>query len=307
MHIELYSLFGVSFLLTGLTTGICASFLLDVLLKERVDVTQLTQYSRNRILKLRSSSTLYWAFEPVLEKLASVPVIRKLVRYKDLDRYVAAGGCKLPFRTNELVGILVLRVGITSLLAICFSLWMIGGLITSLFLAGLTGLFVFWSSYRKIARGASNRIREINRRLPFVVDLLSMQIQAGSSFRQAFAIVTKELGDHPMGVEFRRVVSQAERGVALNQALENMQLRLGGGPVKELVYSIQYSTRRGTPIALTLTNFAEQMRIKRTQFAEKLAGKAQVNIAFPVFMIMGACLLIILAPFVIQVFENSPF
>ena len=88
MQIELYSLFGVSFLLTGAMSAVCAYLLIEIFFLERVDVFQLTQHSRERILKLRTSSLLYWAFEPILESLATVPLIRKLARYDQLDKWV---------------------------------------------------------------------------------------------------------------------------------------------------------------------------------------------------------------------------
>ena len=42
------------------------------------------------------------------------------------------------------------------------------------------------------------------------------------------------------------------------------------------------------------------MRLKRSQWAEKAAGTAQVNIVLPGMVIMIACLIIIGAPFILE-------
>ena len=70
--------------------------------------------------------------------------------------------------------------------------------------------------------------------------------------------------------------------------------------VAELVFSINKGEEFGTPLAQTFRIQADQMRLKRTQWAEKAAGAAQVAIVLPGMIIMIACLLIIGAPFVLS-------
>ena len=69
--------------------------------------------------------------------------------------------------------------------------------------------------------------------------------------------------------------------------------------VAELVFMINKGNEFGTPMAQTFRLQAEQMRLKRSQWAEKAAGTAQVNIVLPGMVIMIACLIIIGAPFIL--------
>lgn len=151
------------------------------------------------------------------------------------------------------------------------------------------------------------RLNQITRRLPHATDLLAMQLTAGSSFHQAFSLIACELKEHALGEEFSRVIRDISRGMSLDDSLELLQERLPVSDIKEFSNSIQTSQRRGTPLAKTLGNLAEQMRRRRTERAETAAGKAQANITFPGLVIMGACLLILLAPFVLQAIQENPF
>jgi hypothetical protein len=51
---------------------------------------------------------------------------------------------------------------------------------------------------------------------------------------------------------------------------------------------------------------AEQLRRKKSQWVEAAAGRAQAHITFPGLVIMCACLLIALAPFVIDAGLQAP-
>jgi tight adherence protein C len=76
--------------------------------------------------------------------------------------------------------------------------------------------------------------------------------------------------------------------------------------VSELVFAINKSDELGTPIAQTLAELADQMRLKRQQWGEKVAGEAQVKIMFPGILIMLACIIVILAPILLAaLFELS--
>jgi tight adherence protein C len=55
----------------------------------------------------------------------------------------------------------------------------------------------------------------------------------------------------------------------------------------------------GTPLADTMRTQAEQIRLKRSQWAEKAAEESKVALVFPAMIIMVACLAIVVAPFIL--------
>jgi pilus assembly protein TadC len=56
----------------------------------------------------------------------------------------------------------------------------------------------------------------------------------------------------------------------------------------------------GTPLADILQTQANQMRQKRTQWAEKASAESEVALVFPAMLIMLGCLILIAAPFVLS-------
>jgi hypothetical protein len=48
-----------------------------------------------------------------------------------------------------------------------------------------------------------------------------------------------------------------------------------------------------------MRNQADQMRLKRSQWGEKAAAEAQVQMTFPAMIVMLACMLLVLGPFVL--------
>ena len=93
----------------------------------------------------------------------------------------------------------------------------------------------------------------------------------------------------------------------MRASLEEFQERLGDKDVDEMVFSIVKAEELGTPLSKIFLSQADQIRLKRSQWAEVAAGKAQTMITFPGLLIMFACLLIVTAPFVIDAIHNSPF
>jgi tight adherence protein C len=69
---------------------------------------------------------------------------------------------------------------------------------------------------------------------------------------------------------------------------------------KDLIGAIIQGETLGTPLAKSLRVQAEQLRLKRSQWAEKAAEESKVALVFPAMLIMAACLAIVVAPFVLS-------
>jgi len=279
---------------------------LGIVLMPRVNLGDLTQQNSQRIQTLRENSHLYRLFETVLPQLASVRLLRTLTRSDILKKHIASGASDLPFTVDEMVGWVFIR-GLAIAFASGAMLCLIGmtgcGLIVGILMACFYPCwFARWDNQK-----TNERWNQISKRLAHATDLLAMQLNAGASFRNSFSLITKELAGHPLGNEFQRVIRDTEQGMSLRESLNQLQTRIPTNDVRDFVGAIQSSQRRGTPLAKTLNNLAEQMRRYRTERAERAAGEAQANITFPGLIMMGACLLVLLAPFVLQLIEENPF
>ena len=143
---------------------------------------------------------------------------------------------------------------------------------------------------------AKSRLRAIKMRLPFVIDLLALMLEAGSTFNDALRTVVRENLNHPLGSELARVERQVLAGRPRCEALSSLYERLGDEDIREIVFAVNKGEELGTPLADILRNQADQLRLKRSQWCEKAAAEAQVKMSFPGLLVMGACILIIMAP-----------
>src|SRR5262249_12942364 len=147
---------------------------------------------------------------------------------------------------------------------------------------------------------AVRRRKRVLERLPFALDLMALMMEAGGNFPECLAAAVQENANHPLGEEFGEVLREINLGRTRKEALEGLKERLRDDDVSELVFALVKGDELGTPLAQTLRTQATQMLLKRSQTVEKEAAEAQVMIVFPGMVIMVACLLIIIAPFLLQ-------
>ncbi|MBX7106890.1 MAG: type II secretion system F family protein, partial [Gemmataceae bacterium] len=163
---------------------------------------------------------------------------------------------------------------------------------------GLLGLFVvpmvLLYDLRSKARAYVTQARD---RLPFTLDLMTLVLEAGAgTLPVCIERAASENGDHPLGVEFRRVLTGLEQGAAQAQLLNELDRRLADPDVRELVATLNTAEERGIPLRDALRSQAERMRKRQVQWLEKSAEEAKVHITWPALVVMLACLLIIAAP-----------
>jgi tight adherence protein C len=132
------------------------------------------------------------------------------------------------------------------------------------------------------------------------IDLLTLMIEVGGNFQESLQMVAERLQTTPLGSELNKIISDTAAGTPRREALRGFAERVDDDDARELVFAIVQGEELGTPLAAILRRQANQMRQKRSQWAEKAAEEAQVNIVFPAMVIMVACLIIVAAPFIIN-------
>jgi tight adherence protein C len=136
--------------------------------------------------------------------------------------------------------------------------------------------------------------------MPYLLDLLTLLIEAGATFLQALEQSVHELEGHAAAVEFGRVLADMNMGKTRTEALESLRQRLSDDDVTSVVGSIIQAEELGTPLARIFRMQADVLRIKRTQRAESIAGEAGVKMLLPGILVMASTALIILGPFVMN-------
>ena len=136
--------------------------------------------------------------------------------------------------------------------------------------------------------------------MPFLLDLLTLLMEAGSTVLAALRQAVEEFEGHPVAEEFGRVLADMNLGKTRAEAFEAMRARLDDDEITSIIGSVLQGEQLGTPLAHIFRTQADVLRIKRTQRAEMIAGEAGVNMLLPGVLVMVATVLIIVGPFLMN-------
>ncbi len=271
------------------------------------EISDAYNYDEMRFKQLRAASWTFRHGERLLLQFASWYRIRelsqrasmtddaKLTRGQVVEQAVGLVYPKVPWKSEEFLALRLteslLVGGMTTIL-----LWNLVEPVTG----AVFGLVFGWTYYELQVQSIiedGKRVRDlIRQRLPFVMDLMALTRGAGASFIESIETATRENDDHPIGDALGEVLRLLAHGRTQQQAMNGLADKVNEETVSELVFAINKADELGTPIAQTLAELADQMRLKRQQWGEKVAGEAQVKIMFPGIVIMVACIIVIIAP-----------
>ncbi|SEU18523.1 type II secretion system F family protein [Stigmatella erecta] len=141
----------------------------------------------------------------------------------------------------------------------------------------------------------------ISRALPYNLDLLTLSVEAGLDFTAALSKVVEKGKAGPLKEEMAIVLKQLKMGKTREEALKAMILRVDLPPLTTFVTALIQADKMGTSLGKVLRIQSTQMRIDRTQRAEKLAGEAPVKMLFPLIAcIFPTVFMVLFGPIVFQ-------
>jgi tight adherence protein C len=218
---------------------------------------------------------------------------------KALNRKISVAGDYMGLLPEEVLGLSLL----TTLLGVGAGavLGRFSGLGNVLIaVGGVTGAL---APVLKLGSTATTRTTEINRRLPYAIDLLSLSMGAGLDFPGAVSQVIAKSGsaDDPVIEEFTLILQSLQLGRTRKQCLEEFAARVPIQSVLEFVGAVLQAELRGTPIVDVLRIQAEVSRQKRTVRAEESASRASVAMTGPLLLAFVAILILIVAPMAMKI------
>jgi tight adherence protein C len=163
----------------------------------------------------------------------------------------------------------------------------------------------FWLPQIMLSTRVTRRQKDIRKAMPDALDLLTICVEAGLGFDAAMSKVA-EKWETDLSLAFARVIREVQLGKVRREALKDMSDRLGIPEMTSFVAAIIQSEQLGVSMAKVLRIQADQMRLKRRQYAEEEAHKAPIKMIIPMaLLIFPSILIIILTPAVIQIMGSG--
>ena len=159
---------------------------------------------------------------------------------------------------------------------------------------------LFW-----LRSAVRRRHASILKALPFVLDLLTLSVEAGMDFISALQRNCRSRRLDPLNEELLRMTKEIQVGSSRREALANMAARVGQGDLKSLALALIQADELGVSIGTMLRIQSEQLRSQRFDRAEKLAAEAPVKMLGPLMLcIFPAVFIVLLGPIISQAMKG---
>lgn len=242
---------------------------------------------------------LMWLLLGLAHRLA-MPRLKAWVRIKlvaagNPDYYTPEEYIALSMSTGTILGLVLFVVYVTLFGQFSVLTFAIG------FAAGF-GLSVY-----QVYSRAEKRLRQISKRVPYSLDLISLAMGAGATFTEAAQTVVREEAEDPFNVELKTMLAEMDLGTTRRRALQNLSDRIPLDSLRSIVASVIQAEELGSPLGEVLHQQASLLRLHRSVRAENAAAVASVRILVPSLLILISVILAIFGPATLRIIERGLF
>jgi tight adherence protein C len=221
-----------------------------------------------------------------------------------IEAALRKAGHPLDLRPTEIVAFMELGALIGFFFGLALSIW-------------LKLSFFFWIAFALFGAAypliwlrdkVKARHHAIQRALPYDLDLLTLSVEAGLDFAAALGKVVEKGRKGPLADELAITLRELKLGKTREEALRNLSQRVDLPTLSSFVHALIQADKMGTSLGKILRILSAQMRIERTQRAEKLANEAPVKLLFPlIFFIFPTIFIMLFGPIAYQVFFGGTY
>ena len=247
---------------------------------------------RQRVL---AQNELWAGFEPLVRWLGvRVSGILTDEQRAELDRQIGLAGDYMGLTADEYLALTLLSsVGGAFVGAASGYILELGGITV------VVGIMLGAAlPYMQISGVAQERLKNIGRGLPYVIDLMALSMGAGLDFPGSVRQVVEKSSnpDDPLVEEFTLILQTMNLGRTRKEALLEFARRAPVETVTEFVNSLVQAEERGNPVAEVLTIQATVSRTRRSVRAEEMAAKAGVQMVGPLMLVFFCIMGLLMGP-----------
>jgi tight adherence protein C len=145
------------------------------------------------------------------------------------------------------------------------------------------------------------RHKKIFRAMPYVMDLLTLSVEAGLDFVSGIAKVVEKARPSPLIEELSFYLHEIQIGTTRAQSLRNLAYRINMPEISSFSALLIQADQLGASIGPVLRAQSDLLRTKRFQQAEKAGAAATQKLLFPlVLCIMPAVFIVIFGPILLN-------
>ena len=216
-----------------------------------------------------------------------------------LSAQIRRAGHPGDIKAEEIVAFMEVSAAFFLLLSVAVTIWLDASF------AWWPAAALFGGLYPRIWLRDKVKIRhhQITRALPYNLDLLTLSVEAGLDFAAALGKVVEKGRKGPLSDELAITLRELKLGKTREEALKNLAARVELSSLTSFVAALVQADKMGTSLGKVLRILSTQMRIERTQRAEKLANEAPVKLLFPLIgFIFPTIFIMLFGPIAFQIF-----
>lgn len=215
-------------------------------------------------------------------------------QYRTLDEQIGLAGDFMGLTADEFLALMVLG-GFGGAVAGGFLGWLYQMGALPVLIITPVGLAL---PYMQIAGIAQDRLKQVSRGLPYVVDLMALCMGAGLDFPGTIRQVIDKSSNpsDPIVEEFTLISQGIQLGRSRRDLLLEFAKRAPVEAVKEFTGALIQAEERGNPVADVLQIQASASRMRRSVRAEEGAAKAGVMMVGPLMLVFGTVMCLVGGP-----------
>ncbi|OOE50865.1 biotin synthase [Salinivibrio kushneri] len=150
-------------------------------------------------------------------------------------------------------------------------------------------------------------VKSISNKLPYMLDLMAVCVQTGMTIEASITYLSREMAAFDRDLSFLLTrVNERSRIVGLEQALEELYMRVPSNEMRSFVMTLNQSLQYGTSIYGVLTTLSSDIREVQLLRIEEKIGQLAAKMSVPLIVfIMVPIVILIAAPGIMRMLANA--